>query len=177
MSFNINLIVGSTNPVKIQAAQKALAVCLPQATILAHGMQAPSGVPEQPMNAKQTLRGAQNRVNYCVKQTDADYHIAIEGGVDHFDFGPATFAYICIQHQQKQSVGRSALLPLPPTIFAELNTECELGSVMDKHFNTHNIKQKGGAIGLLTGGLATRESIYTQAIILAMAPFLNPDLY
>ncbi|MGL5390648.1 MAG: DUF84 family protein, partial [Shewanella sp.] len=53
----------------------------------------------------------------------------------------------------------------------------ELGHVMDRLFNTVNIKQKGGAIGLLTHGHATRESIYTQAMILAMAPLLNPQFY
>ena len=48
---------------------------------------------------------------------------------------------------------------------------------MDRLFKTNNIKHKGGAIGLLTNGLETRESNYTQALILAMAPFLNPELY
>jgi non-canonical (house-cleaning) NTP pyrophosphatase len=40
-----------------------------------------------------------------------------------------------------------------------------------------NIKQQGGAIGLVTNGHATRESAYTQAMVLAMAPFLHPELY
>jgi non-canonical (house-cleaning) NTP pyrophosphatase len=48
---------------------------------------------------------------------------------------------------------------------------------MDRLFNTSNVKQKEGAIGLLTHGLATRESVYKQAIILAMAPFIHPNLY
>lgn len=48
---------------------------------------------------------------------------------------------------------------------------------MDKAFNTQNIKLKGGAIGLLTNNHATRESTYTQALTLAMAPFLHPALY
>jgi non-canonical (house-cleaning) NTP pyrophosphatase len=48
---------------------------------------------------------------------------------------------------------------------------------MDRLFNTDNIKQKGGAIGLLTKGLATRESVYRQATLLALAPFVNPELY
>ena len=53
----------------------------------------------------------------------------------------------------------------------------ELGHVMDRLFNTNNIKQKGGAIGLLTNGHETRESNYTQALILAMAPFIHPELF
>jgi non-canonical (house-cleaning) NTP pyrophosphatase len=40
-----------------------------------------------------------------------------------------------------------------------------------------NVKQKQGAIGLLTNEQASRESVYTQAIILAMARFIHPDFY
>jgi non-canonical (house-cleaning) NTP pyrophosphatase len=66
---------------------------------------------------------------------------------------------------------------LPSVIYQALKSGEELGDVMDRLFNTDNVKQKQGAIGLLTNGLATRESIYRQAIILAMAPFIHPDLY
>ena len=101
----------------------------------------------------------------------------MEGGVDQFEHGAATFAYMAIIHQGKLSIGRSALLPLPPKVFQALEGGEELGHVMDRLFNTENIKQKGGAIGLLTQGLATRGSIYTQAIVLAMAPFINPAFF
>jgi non-canonical (house-cleaning) NTP pyrophosphatase len=40
-------------------------------------------------------------------------------------------------------------------------------------FATLNSKQAGGAYGLLTGGLMTRESIYTQTLILALIPFVH----
>jgi non-canonical (house-cleaning) NTP pyrophosphatase len=48
---------------------------------------------------------------------------------------------------------------------------------MDRLFNTTNIKQAGGAIALLTHNAETRESSYRQALILAMAPLLHPELY
>ena len=48
---------------------------------------------------------------------------------------------------------------------------------MDRLFNTHNIKQKGGAIGLLTNELETRQSTYQQALVLALAPFIHRQLY
>jgi non-canonical (house-cleaning) NTP pyrophosphatase len=40
-------------------------------------------------------------------------------------------------------------------------------------FATVTSKQGGGAYGLLTAGLYTRESIYTQTLILALIPFVN----
>jgi non-canonical (house-cleaning) NTP pyrophosphatase len=66
---------------------------------------------------------------------------------------------------------------LPPVIYQALKNGEELGHVMDRMFSTDNVKQRQGAIGLLTNDLATRESVYRQAIILAMAPFIHPDLY
>ncbi|MEC4728130.1 inosine/xanthosine triphosphatase [Shewanella sp. D64] len=176
----IKIVVGSTNPVKVQAAKSAVKQLFPNAEIQCVGRQAPSGVAEQPMTADETLKGAINRVEYCQSAPEiekADLYIAIEGGVDNFSYGPATFAYVVIGHHGQRVVGRSALLPLPLIIYRALNEGEELGDVMDRLFNTQNTKQQGGAIGLLTQGVATRESIYTQALILAMAPLLNDELY
>lgn len=176
----IQVVVGSTNPVKVQATKSALEQLFPNADIQCHGCHAPSGVADQPMTAAETLQGAINRVEYCQSALEinkADLYIAIEGGVDNFTYGSATFAYVVIAHKSQRLVGRSALLPLPPIVYRALNEGEELGHVMDRLFNTKNIKQQGGAIALLTQGAATRESIYTQALILAMSPLLNSDLY
>lgn len=177
-----NIVIGSKNPVKINAALSAMTQLFPEATINAQGIDAPSGVPAQPMTDSDTRQGAINRVRYCQRHDTkqgchADFYFAMEGGVDNFDFGPATFAYIAIAHQEQLAIGRSAILPLPRQVYRALVAGEELGHVMDRLFNTVNIKQKGGAIGLLTHGHASRESNYTQAIILAMAPLLNPEIY
>lgn len=177
MTHVIRVIVGSKNPVKVSAANIALTTLLPDAMIECEGVHAPSLVAEQPMTEAETQVGAVNRVKYCQNHYQADYYLAMEGGVDLFDHGPATFAHIAIAHNDQVSVGRSALLPLPIQVYHALTQGEELGDVMDSMFNTVNIKQKGGAIALLTHGHATRQSIYTQAIVLAMAPMLNPELY
>ena len=184
----IRVLVGSKNPVKVNAAKIAICQLFPDIDIECTGMHAPSGVPDQPMTDVETREGAINRVKYCrefsatvAQQPDgesvAELFIAMEGGVDNFEYGPATFAYTVIATQSQLSVGRSAQLPISQSIYKSLVAGEELGDVMDKLFNTNNIKQKGGAIGLLTQGHATRESVYTQALILAMAPMLNPELY
>lgn len=173
----ITVVVGSKNPVKVNAVRTALASVFADSQIECEGQDAPSNVSDQPMTSTETRRGAINRVAFCQQHCQADFYVAIEGGVDLFEYGPATFAYIVITDGQRRSIGRSAILPLPPTVYQALQDGDELGPVMDKLFNTHNIKQKGGAIGLLTNGTATREDNYTQALILAMAPFLYGALY
>lgn len=173
----LTVIVGSQNPVKINAAKSAFSQVFSHHDIKCESVSAPSGVADQPMTTLATREGAINRVQYCQQHSHADFYIAIEGGVDCFDDGPATFAYIVIADKKSMSVGRSASLPLPKVIYQALERGEELGDVMDRLFKTDNVKQKQGAIGLLTNGHSTRESIYTQAIILALAPLLNPDLY
>ena len=177
----MKIIVGSKNPVKVNAASNALGKVLgekyPGVTIEVSGTDAPSLVSDQPMTETETREGALNRVKACINKYQADWYVAIEGGVDNFVDGPATFAYIAICNGQEWSVGRSANLPLPPSVYQSLIDGDELGDVMDKLFNTDNIKQKGGAIGLLTNHQATRQSVYELAITLAMAKFNYLAMY
>ena len=174
----MKLIVGSKNPVKVNAAQIAMNQVLGnigEQDVL--GMHAPSLVAEQPMTEAETRLGAVNRVKACMHAEKADWYIAIEGGVDNFEDGPATFAYVAICNGKQWSVGRSANLPLPNSVYQALVNGEELGPVMDRTFNTVNVKQKGGAIGLLTNNLATRQSVYELAVILAMSPFNHMTLF
>lgn len=173
----MKIIVGSKNPVKVSAANNAICDIFSLDDVECVSLNAPSNVAEQPMTTQETQLGAINRVKYCQQHMQADFYVAIEGGVDQFEYGPATFAFVAIASHTQLSIGRSCNLPLPPVIYQALKNGEELGDVMDRFFDTENVKQKQGAIGLLTNGLATRESIYHQAILLAMAPFINPDLY
>ncbi|BED90215.1 non-canonical purine NTP phosphatase [Pseudoalteromonas sp. MM1] len=177
MSHSLKIIVGSKNPVKINAAKHIFAMYFPDCEIDCQGVNAPSNVPDQPIGEEQTRVGAQNRVTHCKNMYQADYYCAMEGGAEQFSYGAATFAYVVINNGSEQAIGRSSNLPLPQVLYNALLNGEELGNVMDKAFNTHNIKQKGGAIGLLTNNHATRESTYTQALTLAMAPFIHPSLY
>lgn len=173
----IKIVVGSKNPIKISAVKTAICDVFSLKEVECVAINAPSNIAEQPMTSDETQHGAINRVKYCQQQAQADFYIAIEGGVDQFEYGPAAFAYVAIADQKQMSVGRSCNLPLPPVIYQALQNGEELGHVMDRLFNTNNVKQKQGAIGLLTNGLTTRENVYHQATLLAMAPFMHPDLY
>ena len=174
---SLKILVGSKNPVKIAAAKEIFNQYFPDRDIDCQGVHAPSGVPDQPLGESQTRLGAENRVTYLAQHYQADFFCAMEGGANLFSYGPATFAFVVISNNVQVSIGRSCNLPLPSSVYEKLLAGEELGHVMDSMFNTDNIKQKGGAIGLLTNHLATRESSYTQALLLAMAPFNHPELY
>lgn len=168
----LTIKVASTNPAKIKAVASALTEVFPDETLDVQGVAVPSGVADQPMSSDETLLGAMNRVAELAS-FDADFRVAIEAGLD----GDFTFAWMVIEHQGKIGKARSASLMLPTEALSQLQQGKELGDVMDAMFNQHNVKQKGGAIALLTQNRLSRSSVYHQALILAMIPFLNPDLF
>ena len=63
---------------------------------------------------------------------------------------------------------------LPPAVGELIDSGLELGEANDRVFDTHNSKQAGGAYGLLTNGLLTRESVYADTLIVALATFSHP---
>lgn len=164
--------VASANPAKIAAVESAFAAVFPEQTLEVEGIAVPSGVADQPMSSEETLTGAMNRIA-ALALYQADFRVAIEAGLD----GEFTFAWMVIEHQGRIGKARSASLMLPPLALAKLQQGQELGDVMDQMFQQHNIKQKGGAIALLTQHKLSRSSVYHQALILAMIPFLNPQLF
>ena len=168
------VIISSLNPAKISAVQTAFETVFPGKMFEFSGVSVPSEVSDQPMSDRETHLGAINRVrNAKEAQPDADFYVGIEAGIE----GKATFAWMVIENSQNRGESRSASLELPPLVLAKLANAHELGDVMDALFATENIKQKGGAIGLLTQFQLTRSSVYHQALILALVPFLNPAYF
>ncbi|MGL5429701.1 MAG: inosine/xanthosine triphosphatase [Vibrio sp.] len=138
------------------------------------GVSVPSYVAAQPMSDTETKQGALNRVRNAKQQyPGADYYVGMEAGIEE----NKTFAWMIIETAKQRGESRSACLMLPPLVLEQLGSGTELGDVMDNVFGTENIKQQGGAIGLLTAHHLTRSSVYHQALILALTPFLHPDLY
>ncbi|EJP3282794.1 inosine/xanthosine triphosphatase [Vibrio parahaemolyticus] len=166
------VVIASLNPAKINAVKSAFQSAFPQQAFEFVGISVQSEVADQPMTNEETHRGAVNRVkNAKVEMPTADFYVGLEAGIE----GNVTFAWMVIESDTHRGESRSASLMLPPEVLAQLADANELGDVMDKVFGTENIKQKGGAISLLTQNQLTRSSVYHQALILALIPFTNPD--
>ncbi len=174
---SIQICVGSTNPVKVNACRAVFVKAFPEYEIECVALSVLSGVAEQPMTERETRLGAKNRVAQCQLKHQAHYYIAIEGGVDRSEDGAYTCAYVVISNGKQQSVNRSTQLPLPVNVYKALTEGAELGPLMDQLFQTRNIKQKGGAIGLLTNHLASRQSCYELTVSMCLSQFLHPKLY
>lgn len=173
------VIVGSTNPVKIDAARQAFANMFPDDAFDITGVKAESGVPEQPLSSHETYTGAKNRVDHAhTLHPDADYWIAFEGGLeDHGDNLKSVIWVVVRNAAGKYGQTTCASFTLPDKIAALVRSGMTLGDADDQVFGRTNSKQQNGAIGLLTRDVLTRTSVYAQGGILALIPFKNPDLY
>ena len=171
----MKVVVASRNPVKLGAAREAFEALFPDANIEVVSADVASGVADQPSSDEETRTGARNRANGAFDaQPDADYWVGIEGGVEIIDGQLLAFAWMAVRGGDNYlSESRSATLPLPPAVKDLMDQGMELGEANDRVFATINSKQGGGAYGLLTDGRYTRESIYTQTLIIALTPFVN----
>lgn len=171
----LKIVVASLNPVKVGAVKAAFLAQFPSPELDLIPLSVRSDVPDQPMSDEETRQGARNRVRNSRKEyPEADYWVGLEGGLDTIGGKLLAFAWMAISDQSATiSETRSATLPLPPAIQNLVESGQELGEANDMVFSTVNSKQGGGAFGLLTDGLYTREEIYTQTLVLALVPFVN----
>ena len=172
------IILASENPVKRLAVQNGFCRTFPQRAFNIHSVTIPSGVSDQPASDDETLQGACNRAaGAAQKFPQADYWVGIEGGVDAFHSELAAFAWVVIRSNNQSGKARTGNFYLPPAIIALIKQGFELGVADDQVFGRSNSKQEKGAVGLLTHNRIDRAALYEQAVILALIPFVNPDLY
>lgn len=179
MASKIKVIVASKNPVKINTTEIGFVKMFPELSFEVEGISAPSGVSDQPLSEKETLRGAINRVNNVSKiAPKADYWVGIEGGVEDLDEGMISFAWIVIKNKDgKIGRGRTGSFFQPEKVADLIRKGYELGDADDMVFGLENSKQANGSVGILTGDVLTRTTFYEPAVVLALIPFKNKLLY
>lgn len=173
------IAVGSRNPVKIQSAQAGFELVFPEHQFTVVGLDVASEVSDQPMSSQETLQGAKNRAsNLRLVAPEADYFCGIEGGIEIIDETLFANAWIVVMDQAgKTTSGRSGSFALPAKVKRLVESGMELGTANDVVFKETNSKQQGGAVGSLTGGVITRQSLYEHAMALALVAFRQKTLY
>lgn len=172
----INVLVASTNPVKIAATKTAFLKYFKN--IKVSGLVADSGVPDQPIGEKEVFLGAKNRALFLKNKHRADYYVGIEGGILKINNRWMGFGCMCIVNSVgKMGFGTSPWFELPDSVSKRLLKGEELGFVMDDLMNDNNTKHKGGAIGFFTNDVMNRKDLYLQGLIVALVPFIKKDLF
>ena len=177
MKDNLCIVVASTNPVKIESARQGFAQVFPDTVLQVMGANVESGVGDQPMTDAATQIGARNRSrNAQATHPEADFWVGIEGGIEDIDGALHAFAWIVARSADRQGRGRTGTFILPNEVAELVRQGMELGDADDVVFRRQNSKQQNGSVGILTGDLIDRIGFYVPAVILALIPFMNPDL-
>lgn len=176
----MKVLVGSANPVKIGAVRDAFEPYFPGVEVL--GLPVEPGVPAQPVG-EETFTGAENRARALValnagEGLGASFCVGLEGGISQMHGRWFAFGVLCIADAAgRLGFGLSPLFEMPPAMLADVLAGEELGHVVDRLSGDHNSKQKGGAIAFLTRGRVDRRTLYAQGLAMALAPFLNQEMY
>lgn len=182
----MRIVIASRNPVKRRAVEGGFRQMFPRAELQVEALEVASGVADQPHGDAETVRGAENRADgAAVLRPDADYWVGLEGGItdnsdngDGSDGGLDAFAWAVVRGRGGgRGRSRTASFSLPPAVAALVRAGTELGEADDIVFGETGSKRRGGAVGLLTGGVIDRAALYQPAVALALIPFLRPDLY
>ncbi len=170
----LKLIVGSTNPVKLNAIKNA-------ATGLSElwdvtGVEVASGVSEQPFSDSETKLGASNRAiaaqRYGASQFPGEdvLGVGLEGGVTEGEDGQLwSTVWVAVADQAGEIwTANGARMPVPEVIASLLRQGKEMGPVVAQLTGQANVKQKQGMFGIITQGYVDRTDAYSAIAKLAL---------
>lgn len=174
----IRIVVASKNPVKLNAALEGFRQVFSDEIFEIDGVSVASGVADQPMSNAETLNGALNRTRAAQStEPDADYWVGIEGGVQDSGDALEAFAWVVVVDRSgRVGKGRTGAYFLPDETARLVRSGVELGHADDQVFGRSNSKHDSGSVGILTHDIITRTTYYIHAVILALIPFVNPQL-
>ena len=173
------MAVGSKNPVKIEAIKTCFNNFFDDVSIEA----VEAEMKPQPIGLEETIRGAIKRGTEALRKTGADLGVGIEAGL--IKLGHTITGYInqhicaIIDKQGHITIGLSMGFEFPPEVVEKiLSGEAkEAEEAMEEISGIKEIGSKTGAIGYLTKEKITRKDLCIQAIISALIPRINPQLY
>ena len=164
----VRVAVGSGNPVKLAATERALA---PTREATVEAVPVDSGVSEQPTGHAETRRGAIRRAERALPGYDLG--VGIEGGVaDQWD-ELWLVMWAAVTDGERWGYGSGPSLVLPGRIADRVRAGEELGPVMDDTLGEDDVARNQGAAGALTGGSVDREGALASAVAGALGPFVT----
>ncbi|MCK5704009.1 MAG: inosine/xanthosine triphosphatase, partial [Cyclobacteriaceae bacterium] len=169
----------SENPVKIESTRKGFEEVFKKTSGFEFiGKSISSGVGDQPMTNEETLLGAGNRAQRLkAKFPGGDFFVGIEGGIQTIGDEMEAFAWVVILDERMAGKAQTSTFQLPSEIVELVSQGIELGHADDMVFQRKNSKQGNGAVGILTNNVIDRVEYYRHAVILALIPFINKELY
>ena len=177
----VRVAVGSMNPVKIRAARNVFRRFYREVEILPFDAQ--RGVRLQPLGFEETVKGAMEVARMALRQGgEVSFGVGIEAGLIPLPYsstwyGDQQFAAI-IDRRGTITVGGGPVFEYPPAVTEQVLTEkVEVGVAMERLTGIENLGRRQGVIGYLSHKILNRAKLTEQAILMAVIPRLNAELY
>jgi len=170
----MQIYVGSTNPVKINAVTNAASETWPE--VIVKGFSTKSGIPEQPIGDLVTKKGAENRakavLNIAKKEgIKKDFlGVGLEGGIfyDQDDLMWTTVWAVVIDNNGIFYHANGARFRVPKIVADRIKNGGEMGPIIAQVVGEEDIRSKQGMIGVITEGFVDRTEEYTGIVKMAL---------
>ncbi|MFW9830864.1 MAG: DUF84 family protein [Candidatus Thorarchaeota archaeon] len=171
------VVVGSQNPVKVEATHQAFLQYFDRIDIVAEPVE--SRVQPFPMSQQETITGALNRARMArEKQPSANFSVGIEGGLVSLINRFFIQAFAAVVQGKKVGLGRSGAIEVSKSLVAAIDPSSDKSKkTVDRILGRTNVFQQEGVMGVLTQNRLTRTQILRDAVICALPRFLVPEFY
>ncbi len=131
------------------------------------------------MSAEESLQGARQRTAHARElRPNADYYVGIEGGLLQVGDTAWELGWVAIENSKGDLfTAPSAGVEVRGKILEAICAGQELSDILAGDFDIHDAGQRNGFYGIVTDDVLTRNQGYEQAVILALAPFKNPQYF
>lgn len=169
MTIPQQVTVGSLNPVKLEATERALDAVF-DVPIKVIGQPTASGVSTTPWTTEETLLGAVTRALATTFDDPHQLGVGLEGGLTTvlgrtYCIGWAVVADASGRYCAAPTVG----VEIPPPLMDLVKSGLELGDAEDIYFHRSNSKQNGGLIGIITEDKLERVDTFYPALVSALS--------
>ncbi len=172
----IRVTVGSKNPTKVEGVRLAFELFFDDVEVIPKSVD--SGVPSQPFNYD-VIRGAMNRAIRAFDK-ECDFSVGVEAGLFEIEntlTGFMDFQVAVIYDGRMFTIGFGPGFEFPHKVVREALKGREVGDVMEEITGIERIGERMGAIHFLTKGAVSRVELTRLAVIMALIPWINRDLY
>jgi len=159
----MKIILGSKNPDKIKIVKNALTELHLEVSV--EGVNAGSGIDNQPLDRETTKEGAINRARNAKKaSSDAHFWIGLEGGLHDYGEGYHLVTFACLIDQDgNECIDEGEEIHLPEEVSEKVKNGEWFGDAIREYAKDHEIDEN----------LITRLSPFTQAVQNAYVEYLK----
>lgn len=146
-----------------------------------------TAAPAMPLTDDELMNGARLRVIEIIRllyrePVKPDLYVGLEGGLHRtMSKGDVLFflrGWAFVSDGQRGYFGSSPSIYLPEAISsAVVQGKEELGTVIDRVTGLSDVRSQQGTWGVLTNNLMVRSDSFVLALLTALAPFYNAEVY